>query len=96
MQEAESMNRAAPPDRITEARRPIRILLVEADPENQKLISHILEKEGYLCEIVKNGQEVLDKLEREEYDLVLMNLQLPMYGEPPMKLRFSPESSGEN
>jgi two-component system sensor histidine kinase/response regulator len=55
----------------------IRILLAEDNFTNQKVALHILEKIGYRAEAVANGQEVLSALERNSYDLILMDVQMP-------------------
>jgi two-component system, sensor histidine kinase len=55
-----------------------RILVVEDNPVNQKLVQRILEKEGALVEIVANGQECLDRVFLNKYDLVLMDVNMPI------------------
>ncbi|MBN2103868.1 response regulator [bacterium] len=55
-----------------------RILLAEDDPSGQKLMKHILERLGYKADLAKNGQEVLDWLQRNNYDIVLMDMEMPI------------------
>jgi PAS domain S-box-containing protein len=55
-----------------------RILLAEDNPTNQKVAVKLLEKLGYRVEVVANGQEVLSRLDRETYDLILMDCQMPI------------------
>ena len=55
----------------------IRILLAEDNLTNQKVALRILEKIGYPAEAVANGKEVLSALERNSYDLILMDVQMP-------------------
>ena len=55
-----------------------RILLVEDNPINQELASDILGQAGVVLRMAGNGQEALDWLERETFDLVLMDCQMPV------------------
>jgi PAS domain S-box-containing protein len=55
-----------------------RILLAEDNPTNRKVAVKLLEKLGYKAEVAANGQEVLSRLERETYDLILMDCQMPI------------------
>lgn len=55
----------------------VRVLLAEDDKVSQKIIQHMLEQKGYRLEAVANGREVLVRLSRESFDLVLMNIELP-------------------
>jgi len=56
---------------------PMRILVAEDNPVNQKLTQRILEKMGYKPDLVANGIEVIDALHRQPYDLILMDVQMP-------------------
>lgn len=57
--------------------RPARILLAEDNPVNQRVACRVLEKQGHQVVIANNGREALDALEREQFDLVLMDVQMP-------------------
>lgn len=56
---------------------PIRILVAEDNTINQKLMRKTLGYFGYIADIVANGKEVLDALERQPYDLIFMDIQMP-------------------
>lgn len=56
---------------------PLRILVAEDNVVNQKLVTNMLKKFGYLCDIVANGNEVLESLTRNQYDIILMDVQMP-------------------
>jgi CheY-like chemotaxis protein len=56
---------------------PLRILLAEDNLVNQKLALTVLKKMGYIADLAANGLEVLDALERQKYDVVFMDVQMP-------------------
>jgi CheY-like chemotaxis protein len=61
-----------------EKKRRIRILLAEDDLKIQKVGLQILEKIGYRADVVANGKEVLSALGRSPYDLILMDVEMPV------------------
>lgn len=54
-----------------------KILVVEDNPVNQKVIRIILERGGYQYEVAVDGQEAIQKYRTNIYDLVLMDCQMP-------------------
>jgi hypothetical protein len=65
---------------LREARLRLNILLVEDHPTNQKLALGLLEKWGHLATLAQNGQEAIDILDRQSFDVVLMDMQMPVMG----------------
>lgn len=55
----------------------VKILVAEDESLNQLLISTILEKFGFEIDIAGNGKIVLEKLRKNKYDIILMDLQMP-------------------
>jgi signal transduction histidine kinase/CheY-like chemotaxis protein len=59
------------------AQLPARILLADDHPTNQKLGRAILKRLGYRADVAANGLEVLEAMERQNYDLILMDIEMP-------------------
>ncbi|TMG24671.1 MAG: GAF domain-containing protein [Chloroflexi bacterium] len=66
-----------PPDATLGASHPLRILLAEDNAVNQKLALRLLAQLGYGADLAGDGLQAIEALEREEYDVVLMDVQMP-------------------
>jgi PAS domain S-box-containing protein len=55
----------------------LRVLLAEDNAVNQRLAVRLLEKRGHRVVVAGNGREALEALEKESFDLVLMDVQMP-------------------
>jgi signal transduction histidine kinase/CheY-like chemotaxis protein len=55
----------------------LRVLLAEDNPVNQRVASRLLEKRGHRVQVVSDGREAVAALEKENFDLVFMDVQMP-------------------
>jgi CheY-like chemotaxis protein/HPt (histidine-containing phosphotransfer) domain-containing protein len=60
-----------------ETRQPLRVLIVEDNAVNQRVMEQMLGRLGYRPDLVSSGLEAIDALKRQAYDLVFMELQMP-------------------
>jgi CheY-like chemotaxis protein len=68
-----AFNKNLPLDKIKN----LKILVAEDNPVNQKLIKSVLTKMGFTPKLVENGRLAVEEEEKEKYDLILMDLQMP-------------------
>jgi CheY-like chemotaxis protein len=71
--EAEGLSEIKKPDAKNKS-----ILLVEDNPVNIRITARVLEKEGYNVRYVENGREVLEILDKENFDFILMDGEMPV------------------
>jgi signal transduction histidine kinase/CheY-like chemotaxis protein/streptogramin lyase len=60
-----------------DSRKGLSVLVAEDNSVNQTVVSRFLEKKGHRVKVVNNGREAVAALERESFDLVLMDVQMP-------------------
>ncbi len=84
---AERMQAQRPQEaRTTQKSQPLKVLLVEDNVVNQTLAAEFLKRAGHVVVIAGNGKEALEELNRNTYDLVLMDIRMPeMNGEEAAK-----------
>jgi two-component system, sensor histidine kinase and response regulator len=56
---------------------PLHVLVAEDNAVNQRLAARLLEKRGHSVKVANNGREAVETLEKEKFDLVLMDVQMP-------------------
>ena len=62
---------------LVENRRRLRVLLTEDNPVNQMLAVRLLEKRGHTVVVAETGKAALETLEKQQFDIVLMDVQMP-------------------
>jgi two-component system sensor histidine kinase/response regulator len=67
----------APAPEAKDLKKRLRILSVEDNAFNQMFVSSLLEQDGHNVDLAATGYEALEALERESFDLVLMDVQMP-------------------
>ena len=76
----EAASQGAPPSPLAATAQPpraMRILLTEDNVVNQRLATRLLEKRGHQVVVAGNGHEALAALEKDPFDLILMDIQMP-------------------
>lgn len=56
----------------------VRVLLAEDNPANRKLVAYVLRQRGHTVGTAENGQQAVTMLEQDDYDIVLMDVQMPI------------------
>jgi two-component system sensor histidine kinase/response regulator len=63
---------------LREDRVPLRVLLAEDNPVNQRVAARLLEKRGHVVVLAENGVRAIEELEKQRFDLILMDVQMPV------------------
>jgi two-component system sensor histidine kinase/response regulator len=66
---------------IRKSRRSLRVLVAEDNLVNQRLALRLLEKAGDTVVLASNGREAVDTLKKGAFDVILMDLQMPVLGD---------------
>ncbi|MDK2123326.1 hybrid sensor histidine kinase/response regulator [Parachitinimonas caeni] len=67
-----------PQPQEAEIAKPMNILVVEDHPINRRLASALLERDGHVVTLAENGAEALEQFASQPFDLVLMDMQMPV------------------
>ncbi|HET9840172.1 MAG TPA: PAS domain S-box protein [Candidatus Angelobacter sp.] len=78
LDEPKSQPPVAPPPSMHAPERPAHVLLAEDNHINRMLATRLLEKHGYTFSVAENGAEVLEVLKKQNFDCVLMDVQMPV------------------
>jgi Amt family ammonium transporter len=78
------------------SRKGVRILLAEDNDINQQVAVEILTQAGYLCDVVADGRQAVESVQKTKYDLVLMDCQMPEMGglEATQHIREAEQAAG--
>lgn len=63
---------------IRESRHRVHVLLAEDNTVNQRVVAGLLKKRGHTVTVVNNGREALERFKDESFDIVLMDIQMPV------------------
>ena len=65
-------------ENIAGSRVPYQVLVAEDNPVNRTVIHKLLERAGHICHLVDNGEEALDAMELQEFDAVILDMNMPV------------------
>ena len=58
----------------------LRILIADDNATNQKVLQKLLERAGHITHVVENGEEALDALEKNQFDIAIVDMHMPIMG----------------
>ncbi len=98
LEEGEKKQRKPLKQFLSEGGRPFRVLVAEDNPVNQILAARLLSKADLEPTVVKNGEEAIREWEQNEYDCILMDIQMPVMdgSEASRLIRAREEETGEH
>jgi signal transduction histidine kinase/CheY-like chemotaxis protein len=64
-------------EEVTAKQTVLRVLVAEDNPVNQRLALRLLERRGHMVKIVSDGNQAVEAVERDSFDVVLMDVQMP-------------------
>ncbi len=96
--ERAAVREASASEAVPEKLRPLRILLAEDNLVNQRLAVGLLEKRGHAVVIAGDGKQALAAVEREPFDLMFMDVQMPEMGgfEATARIRATEKTTGRH
>ena len=74
----EKKNRLDTPAKRVDSGKQLRVLVVEDNPVNSRFVERYLQKRGHAVEVVENGRQGVDIFQEKVFDLVLMDVQMPV------------------
>lgn len=82
--------------KMVEIPKDIKILYAEDNPVNQRVTQLLLQKTGVVCDIAENGRKAFEKIKQNKYDLILMDMQMPVMDgiEATKKIRQHEQENG--
>ncbi|NER79642.1 MAG: response regulator [Leptolyngbya sp. SIO1D8] len=91
-------NRPLQASQVAEPNQPLRILVAEDHPINQKVIVAVLQRRGHDVTVVGNGLEAVQQYQTAPFDLILLDLQMPVMGgeAAALEIRQLAETSGHD
>lgn len=83
-----------PPDQVAAAKDGIKVLLVEDYKHSQIIVTRLLKKNNFdTIVVVENGAEAVEQVKKQKFDLILMDMQMPIMNgfEATERIRLMPE-----
>ncbi len=85
--------RRTPEPAAAEAIERRRILVVDDEQSIQQLLTGVLEMDGHDVQVANNGREALDRVAREQFDLIISDIKMPVMGGPDLYKQLSDQAN---